>query len=109
MDRFRVVGPNRLAGRIRAAGAKNAALPALAATLLASEPVVLRGVKYCDRCPITTTDQRTGARDPRQEPLRTLATYRHDYKLKGVIFGQNCVIEAGVGERLAVGSELAIG
>ena len=78
-------------------------------TLFSAGPVVLRGVKYCDRCPITTTDQRTGARDPRQEPLRTLATYRHDYKLKGVIFGQNCVIEAGVGERLAVGSELAIG
>jgi UDP-N-acetylglucosamine 1-carboxyvinyltransferase len=44
MDRFRVVGPNRLSGRIRAAGAKNAALPALAATLLADGPVVLRGV-----------------------------------------------------------------
>jgi UDP-N-acetylglucosamine 1-carboxyvinyltransferase len=44
MDRFRVVGPNRLEGRIRAAGAKNAALPALAAALLADAPVVLRGV-----------------------------------------------------------------
>ena len=44
MDRFRVVGPNRLAGRIRAAGAKNAALPSLAATLLADAPVTLRGV-----------------------------------------------------------------
>jgi UDP-N-acetylglucosamine 1-carboxyvinyltransferase len=44
MDRFRVVGPNRLQGRIRAAGAKNAALPSLAATLLADAPVVLRGV-----------------------------------------------------------------
>ena len=44
MDRFRVAGPNRLVGRIRAAGAKNAALPSLAATLLASAPVRLRGV-----------------------------------------------------------------
>jgi UDP-N-acetylglucosamine 1-carboxyvinyltransferase len=44
MDRFRVVGPNRLEGRIRAAGAKNAALPSLAATLLADAPVVLRGL-----------------------------------------------------------------
>ena len=42
MDRFRVVGPNRLEGRIRAAGAKNAALPALAATLLADAPILLR-------------------------------------------------------------------
>ncbi len=72
-------------------------------------PVVLRGVKLCTRCPITTTDQRSGARDPHQEPLRTLGKYRHDYALKGVTFGQNCVIEAGVGERLAVGAALAIG
>ena len=71
-------------------------------------PVVLRGVKHCTRCPITTTDQQTGARDAHQEPLRTLGKYRHDRALKGVIFGQNCVIEAGVGERLAVGAELTI-
>jgi uncharacterized protein YcbX len=71
-------------------------------------PVVLRGVKHCTRCPITTTDQQTGARDAHQEPLRTLGKYRHDHALKGVIFGQNCVIEAGVGERLAVGAELTI-
>ncbi len=70
--------------------------------------IVLRGIKHCDRCPITTTDQQTGARDPRQEPLRTLATYRHDYVLKGVTFGQNCVVEAGVGERLSVGAALSI-
>ncbi len=71
-------------------------------------PVVLRGVKHCTRCPITTTDQQTGARDPQQEPLRTLGTYRHDYVLKGVTFGQNCVIDAGVGERLAVGGDVHI-
>jgi hypothetical protein len=70
--------------------------------------VVLRGIKHCDRCPITTTDQETGARDPHQQPLRTLATYRHDYVLKGVVFGQNCVVESGIGERLAVGTELTI-
>ena len=71
--------------------------------------VVLRGIKHCDRCPITTTDQLTGARDPHQQPLRTLATYRHDYVLKGVVFGQNCVVESGFGERLAVGAPLTIG
>ena len=69
---------------------------------------MLRGVKHCTRCPITTTDQQTGARHPRQEPLRTLGTYRHDHVLKGVTFGQNCVIDAGVGERLAVGAPLVI-
>jgi uncharacterized protein YcbX len=70
--------------------------------------VVLRGVKHCTRCAIPTTDQRSGARDPYQEPLRTLKTYRHDRALKGVTFGQNCVIEAGLGERLAVGAPLTI-
>jgi uncharacterized protein len=72
-------------------------------------PVVLRGVKLCTRCPITTTDQVTGARDPRQQPLRALGKYRHDYELKGVTFGQNCVVEAGFGERLVVGEALTIG
>jgi UDP-N-acetylglucosamine 1-carboxyvinyltransferase len=41
MDRFRIVGPTPLVGRVRASGAKNAALPALAATLLADAPVTL--------------------------------------------------------------------
>ena len=44
MDRFRITGPSRLVGTVAASGAKNAALPALAATLLADEPVVLRRV-----------------------------------------------------------------
>jgi uncharacterized protein YcbX len=79
-----------------------------AMTTFRAGPVVLRGIKRSDRCPITTTDQETGVRDARQEPLRTLATYRHDYVLKGVVFGQNCVVEAGVGERLTVGAELTI-
>ncbi len=34
MDVFRIQGPNRLQGTVRASGAKNAALPALAASLL---------------------------------------------------------------------------
>jgi uncharacterized protein YcbX len=71
-------------------------------------PVVLRGVKLCTRCSVTTTDQRSGARDPHQQPLRTLGKYRHDYELKGVTFGQNCTLHAGLGERLAVGATLAI-
>src|SRR5215813_7999619 len=44
MDKFHIVGPSRLAGRVQASGAKNAALPALAATLLTDEPVTLRRV-----------------------------------------------------------------
>ncbi len=41
MDRFVLSGPSRLAGSVRASGAKNAALPALAASLLAEQPLVL--------------------------------------------------------------------
>ena len=36
--------------------------------------VVLRVVKPCPRCVVTTTDQETGERG--REPLRTLARYR---------------------------------
>jgi len=44
MGSFLVEGGHRLEGRIRPAGNKNAALPCLAATVLASEPVVLENV-----------------------------------------------------------------
>jgi UDP-N-acetylglucosamine 1-carboxyvinyltransferase len=41
MDRFVVEGPARLSGEAAVSGAKNAALPCLAATLLTAEPVTL--------------------------------------------------------------------
>src|SRR5688572_21948333 len=42
MDKFHIVGPTRLVGRVKPSGAKNAALPALAASLLADgEPLTL--------------------------------------------------------------------
>lgn len=41
MDRFVIDGPSRLEGEVTIAGAKNAALPCLAATLLTAEPVRL--------------------------------------------------------------------
>ncbi len=41
MDRFVITGPTALAGRVRASGAKNAALPALAAALLTDQPLTL--------------------------------------------------------------------
>lgn len=44
MDAFVIRGPSRLAGTVRASGAKNAALPAAAAALLTEEPVVLENV-----------------------------------------------------------------
>lgn len=44
MDKFHIVGPTRLEGRVRASGAKNAALPALTASLLTDQPLTLRRV-----------------------------------------------------------------
>ncbi|HVT57832.1 MAG TPA: UDP-N-acetylglucosamine 1-carboxyvinyltransferase [Thermoanaerobaculia bacterium] len=44
MEKFRIIGPTPLVGRVSASGAKNAALPALAATLLTDEPVLLHRV-----------------------------------------------------------------
>jgi UDP-N-acetylglucosamine 1-carboxyvinyltransferase len=41
VDRFLVDGPNRLAGEVGVSGAKNAALPCLAAALLTAEPIAL--------------------------------------------------------------------
>ncbi|HSG04897.1 MAG TPA: UDP-N-acetylglucosamine 1-carboxyvinyltransferase, partial [Nitrospiria bacterium] len=44
MDRIQISGGNRLKGEVPISGAKNAALPILAATLLCREPVRLRNV-----------------------------------------------------------------
>ena len=46
MASFLVEGGHRLSGRIRPAGNKNAALPCLAATVMASEPVTLGNVPH---------------------------------------------------------------
>jgi hypothetical protein len=65
---------------------------------------VLRGVKPCGRCQVTTTDQSTGeVRGP--EPLATLAEYR-DSKEFGQMFGMNLVtVKAGmvrIGDRIEI-------
>jgi UDP-N-acetylglucosamine 1-carboxyvinyltransferase len=41
LDAFLIKGPSRLSGTLRASGAKNAALPAMAAALLTAGPVIL--------------------------------------------------------------------
>lgn len=65
--------------------------------------VTLRIVKPCTRCAITTTDQQRGERDG-EEPLRTLKEYRFSRELRGVAFGQNAIVVAGIGSSIAVGS-----
>lgn len=64
--------------------------------------VTLRLVKPSTRCVITSTDQRTGERST--NPLPTLRQFRFDKTLKGVTFGENAVIAAGVGLQISVGA-----
>src|SRR5437870_1381891 len=44
MDKFVIRGGNPLLGTVRVSGAKNAALPAMAAALLTEEPVILENI-----------------------------------------------------------------
>jgi UDP-N-acetylglucosamine 1-carboxyvinyltransferase len=44
LESFRIAGPSRLEGEVAVSGAKNAALPCLAAALLTPEPVELTGL-----------------------------------------------------------------
>ena len=46
MDRFRIEGPVRLSGKVNINGSKNAALPIMAATMLAQGKSTLRSVPY---------------------------------------------------------------
>ncbi len=73
---------------------------------LACGGVVLRMVKPCTRCQITTTDQATA--QVGVEPLRTLAAYRNNPRLGGVTFGMNAIVVAGAGTTLTVGAEVGI-
>jgi uncharacterized protein len=70
-------------------------------------PVRLRRAKGCTRCIVTTTDQAMGTRDG-DEPLRTLAKFRFDRELKGVVFGQNLILIDGSGAQLRVGQEMEV-
>jgi UDP-N-acetylglucosamine 1-carboxyvinyltransferase len=46
MDRFKIEGGRRLEGTVKISGAKNAALPAMAASLLTREPVRLQNIPH---------------------------------------------------------------
>ncbi len=74
---------------------------------LVTDGVRLRRAKPCARCIVTTTDQATGTRAG-DEPLRTLAKFRFDRELKGVLFGQNMILIDGVGAQLRVGQEMEV-
>ena len=46
MEKLKIVGGNRLSGSISCSGAKNAALPMLAATILSDKPVTFKNLPY---------------------------------------------------------------
>jgi uncharacterized protein len=64
--------------------------------------IVLRLVKPCTRCVITSTDQRTGERST--NPLPVLRRFRFDRRLMGVTFGENAIPVSGIGHEIRVGS-----
>lgn len=66
--------------------------------------VTFRIAKPCERCVFTTVDPISGIKNPQQEPLRTLASYRKTPA--GVLFGQNVIAENS-GE-IAQGMEVEI-
>jgi uncharacterized protein len=68
--------------------------------------IVLRCVKPCTRCQVTTTNQDTA--DVGVEPLRTLAGYRMSVRLAGVTFGMNAVVVGGAGGTLAAGAPAGV-
>src|ERR671914_971234 len=50
MDKLRITGGRRLSGRVTVSGAKNSALPCLAAAILTPETVTLHNVPYVRDC-----------------------------------------------------------
>lgn len=72
--------------------------------LLAVGEALLRLVKPCSRCVVTTIDQQTAERPDPREPLATLARTRRAWG--GVMFGQNAVV-ARPG-RVAVGDAVRV-
>jgi uncharacterized protein YcbX len=67
-----------------------------------AEPVELRPVKPCARCPIPDIDPATAVSTP--EVGDTLRTYRSDERVGGAItFGMNAIVVRGDGETLKVG------
>ena len=69
--------------------------------------VILRLVKPCVRCRVTTTDQESTAAVG-VEPLRTLGEYRMDERMGGVTFGMNAVVIEGSARTLVRGMPVRV-
>ncbi|MDR5800146.1 MOSC N-terminal beta barrel domain-containing protein [Caballeronia sp. LZ001] len=71
--------------------------------------IVLRMVKPCARCPITTVDQTHGVRDAQwpNEPLDVMMGWRANARVDGgLTFGQNAIALDGAGRELRVGASV---
>lgn len=80
-------------------------LPAL--RIAAAEPVELRLVKPCPRCPIPNVDPATGESAP--GVLETLLQYRRNAVVGGrASFGMNGIIVSGVDQTLRVGQDVTL-
>jgi hypothetical protein len=73
MDKLRITGGPAPQGRVPVAGAKNAALPALAATLLTEDKVELSEPSPCARCAHDAARARAARRHGRRPRRRTAA------------------------------------
>lgn len=62
--------------------------------------------KPCQRCKITTVDQRTGVIADPKEPLRTLLAMNPYPHLTGAYFGQNATLTRGNGVVVKIGDRL---
>jgi uncharacterized protein YcbX len=69
---------------------------------LSADGVVMKLVKPCARCQITTTDQDSGRVGV--EPLQALGAYRMNERVGGVTFGMNAIVVGGQGRTLSVGT-----
>ncbi|HEY0886880.1 MAG TPA: MOSC N-terminal beta barrel domain-containing protein [Ramlibacter sp.] len=74
-------------------------------TVAAGEPVELRLVKPCGRCPIPNVDPATGEVTP--QVLATLMQYRRNELIAGkAAFGMNAIVVRGVEQTLRVGQQV---
>lgn len=70
--------------------------------IAASEPVILRPVKPCPRCPIPNIDPVTAESNPVVSD--TLQSYRRDDRVGGAVtFGMNAIVMNGLEQTLKVG------
>jgi uncharacterized protein len=68
--------------------------------------VRLRLVKPCTRCTIPSIDQHSGM--PATDPAPVLREFRFSAALRGVTFGENAVIDMGVGADIRRGSQCRV-